>query len=234
MRGTKSEPRLTDHQERQLLKAGAAAIDSDFPNPERRGCPMPETVRNLARRRIPLEATGDLVDHVATCSPCFDTYNRYRRQRRLVRVAAPALIGAFVLLGLAVAWRHLTVHDVNSQPQVARVPDSPILHATIDYRESSPSRSLDQVHPKKTPTAPKALLNLTVLLPFGTEDGQYAIEVRNSMGRAVKTASGVAQWDGSAEILTAALDLRGLPAGNYMLAVRKAEASWHSYPLVLE
>jgi len=217
-----------------LLKAAAAAIESYFPNPDRRGCPPPDTVRQLARRRIPLPETGELVDHVATCSPCFQVYNRYRRPK-LARVIGTTVLATIVLISLALVWRYRTAHEFTSPPQIAHVPAAPILSAMSDYREASPTRSTDvQVARTETPRLPTSLLNLTILLPFGTEDGQYAIQIRGSNGDPVSTASGTAQWSGTAEALAAKLDLRHLPAGAYSLAVRKGEASWHSYPLILE
>ena len=46
-------------------------------------------------------------------------------------------------------------------------------------------------------------LDLAVLLPLGTEDGEYSIEVRNAWGEVVVQAVGRARWNGTAEMLAA-------------------------------
>lgn len=235
MSSPKPERQLTRRQERLLLKAAAAAIESDYPNAERRECPAGETVRHLAKRRIPLEATGELVDHIATCSACFDAYCRYRRQRKFARAAGTTLLATILLLSLTLVLRHRSAYDFSPQKPIMRMPVAPILSATIDFRKSSPTRSSDsESTPTGTAVLPNAVVNLTVFLPFGGEDGEYVIEVRSPSGDAIRTTSGTAKWDGTNETLTAVLDLRQLAPGNYLLALRKGEASWRSYPLVLE
>ena len=232
----KPEPYFTHRQERQLLRAVAEEIQSEFPNLERRGCPAADAIHQLARRRISLIEADDLVDHIVSCAPCFDTYKRYR-SRRFARVGGLTLsaLVILILIGMAVLWHNRTTHGNRPNQQTAHVPAPPIFNASIDYREIAPTRSPDvQVSPARTPRLQRALLNLTILMPFGSEDGEYAIEIRGLAGDPMVATSGVAKWTGVAEVLSVRLDLLSLAAGEYTLALRRSGASWHSYPLILE
>jgi hypothetical protein len=230
-----SEPIITDRQERQLLKALSAAIRSELRNPDRRGCPTVAAVRQLARRGLSVDDTGDLVDHVATCAHCFEAYMQYRRRRRIARVGGPVVAFVTALIGLAVFWHLWAPINSTRHPQTAHFPIPPILKASIDYREGSPTRSPDvPAGAARTPRLQMELLDLTILLPFGTEDGQYAIEIRSSSGKTMMKASGAMQWNGTAEAVTVKLDLRQLSPGDYTIALRSGDASWRAYPLILE
>src|SRR5580658_7211921 len=73
-------PKVGRMKETDLLKAATEALSSDFANPERTGCPEASTLEAIAERRLSLPDIDDLVDHIATCSPCFTAYNVYRKQ----------------------------------------------------------------------------------------------------------------------------------------------------------
>jgi hypothetical protein len=221
-------------QEKRLLNAAAAAIGMDFPNPERLGCPEPYAIRDLAYRQTPLMETGELVDHIATCAPCFDAYSLFRRRRRLSRAGGTIMLAAGVL-AFALLWHHALSPIPHPQLPAAGTAAPPVERATLDYREISPTRTVEpHLHIDKAPDLPKANLDLTILLPLGTEDGEYLVEVRTLSGDVVSHAMGRAEWNGSAETLATKLDLRNLGAGRYSLALRATVSSWHVYPLNLQ
>jgi hypothetical protein len=80
----------------------------------------------------------------------------------------------------------------------------------------------------------RALLNLTIKLPIGTEDALYTVQFRSSNNKTVVEAVGDATWDGTAEALKIRTDLRTVPAGVYTLAIRSANSSLRLYSVVLE
>jgi hypothetical protein len=235
MEGHRAEQHLTRSQEKRLLRAAAAAIKTEFPNLERCGCPELAAVRNLAQRRIPLPETGDLVDHIATCALCFDAYTRFRRRRRAVRVGGPILAFVVCMIVLALLWPHRASPVPIRPPLIAELPTVPVRKATLDYRGTSPTRSAEsQYRPGEAPRLPRAVVDLSILLPIGTEDGAYSVELRASSTRAVIRANGTAKWDGRAETLATRVDLRQLAAGEYALALRKDGSSWRTYRVILE
>ncbi len=225
---------LSRSEEKKLLGAAAAAVETDFPNPERIDCPEPRSVRDLARRRIPITETAGLVDHIATCAPCFDAYSRFRRQCKRVRAGSVVVVAVTGILALTL-WRpHVSSLFPYRQPTAMVNPSTPSETATVDFRELSPTRSAEpQRHNPQTPRLRNVKLDLTVLLPFGTEDGEYSIEVRNASGEVVVQAVGRARWNGTAETLATKLDLRNLPAGRCTMALRASGSAWHVYPLIL-
>jgi hypothetical protein len=232
MARNRTEQHLTKRQEKALLRAATAAVRTGFPNPERYGCPEAKVIQNMADRRVSLPETRELVDHIATCSPCFAAYNRYRRQYRARRVAVPIVV-IVCLLALALVWSYRSPRT-SPRHRVER-PAASVLMATIDYRAASPTRSTEpQRSPETTPHVQKVLLNLTILLPFGSEDGKYSIALLDPTNEPVAQADGTARWNGTAEVLTAEIDLRQLAPGEYTLALRSGGASYRKYRLILE
>ena len=75
--------KVTRGQERRLLEIASEAVKSDFPNPERLGCPGSAALEAIARHDVSFSEAEDVVDHIATCAPCFAEYTGYRRRSRL-------------------------------------------------------------------------------------------------------------------------------------------------------
>src|SRR3954471_20354065 len=85
------------------------AILREFPNPERKGCPGQESLRELANRPRP---TRDAVwEHVTHCSPCYQEFLGLRtqvkaelqRQRRTVLRRRIAVAAVLVVLAGGIA-----------------------------------------------------------------------------------------------------------------------------------
>lgn len=231
----RNEPHFTERQETALLKAAAAAVREGFPNTEHPGCPELKIIRDLAHRRIPLDETGPLVDHIATCSPCFLAYNRYRNRYRSTRRIGPIVTVVVCLLALALTWWTRTPRiPVRHSSPLPMSPDT-VLRATLDYRTASPVRSSEPIGHQDTPQhLSKRLIDLVVLLPFGTEDGDYSIEIRGASGQVVVQAPASARWNGTAEELKTRIDCRPLAAGQYTFALQRPGSTWRTYELVLE
>ena len=58
------------------------------------------------------------------------------------------------------------------------------------------------------PTSCRALFDLSIDLPISLKDALYSVRFRNPFSRSVFNAVGTAAWDGSAETLVTAVDLR--------------------------
>ena len=112
----------------------------EFPNPERIGCPDPETLGGMSRRII--QMTQDQLHHVTHCSPCFQTFLAIRqemRQRRIVRFRIAAVACAAVLvLGAIIYWTGV----VRPTPpvQIASVTTP----ATLDLRPLTENRGVER------------------------------------------------------------------------------------------
>jgi hypothetical protein len=201
--------------ERRLIKIAGAALRENSANPERIGCPDPSAVEAAVRRRLNFPGLVDVVDHIATCAPCFEQYNR-QRQRLRIRNAGTAMLGCVVLLVLGFLWLHGPAKGPNYKEPIAKQVSAPVLIATLDYRSWT------------------ARLDLTIMLPIGTEDGGFTVQFRTSTNESVAEATGTATWDGTAEALKIRTDLRDVPAGRYNVAIQSRNSSVRLYPLVLE
>jgi hypothetical protein len=221
--------------ERRLLRIAAQSVKADFPNPERLGCPGSDSLKAIARRRISLTQADDVVDHIATCAPCFDEYADHRRRHRVRVIGVPALAFAAILVAIFVVWRFVPAHQL--PPQVARESPGPVLKATLDFRNRTVERSdrTQSPNPAETPHLRRALVDVTVKLPIGTEDGRYSLQLRTGLDQPVVNTTGTVTWDGSAETLTSRVDLRSLAPGEYTLGIRRnGGSSWRIYSVILD
>src|ERR1035441_993898 len=89
--------------EKRLVKMLGEATRRDCPNPERLDCPSPDAVNAVVMRDLSFPDFDDIVDHIATCAPCLEEYNRRRHRNRLRKASAVVLACASLLL-LALFW----------------------------------------------------------------------------------------------------------------------------------
>jgi hypothetical protein len=225
---------FTRREERRLLELATDYVRSGFPNPERLGCPGSEALKSIAARHLEFPEAEDIVDHIATCTPCFVEYNAIRRRsrRRLVGGTALCCVVGLLLVGLIL---RLATPTRPQNETVAHLPPTAI-KAVLDFQNRTVVRSDERQSPNE-PAAPhlkRSLLDLSINLPIGVEDGLYSVQFRNRFGQAVVNAEGTAAWNGSAEALTTAVDLSNLPPGAYTLAVRHGNTAWREYAVILD
>jgi hypothetical protein len=77
-------------------------------------------------------------------------------------------------------------------------------------------------------------LNVTILLPVGSEPGTYEVQVLDSELRSRVTASGQAEIKNYITTLQTTLDLQSLPPGVYQLALRRQGDEWRMFPASLK
>ena len=229
-------PKFERRNETDLLRVATEALPSDFPNPERLSCPEASTLQAIAGRRLSVPDVDDVVDHIATCSPCFTAYSAYRREHRsrsYRRRSAAAVIVLTVVISSWYLGRKALSPTQRSPQQISEVTP---LTAVLDFRNSTAQRS-DQTplpRPQEAPHLRRSLLNLQIQLPLGTEDGSYALQFRNNTGGIAAESTGTAKWDGTTETLSARIDLRTVEPGQYTLAVRRGAASWRQYSVFVD
>jgi len=98
--GDKHSPGLPARRaEKRLVKMASEALRG-LPKPERIGCPSSSALEAVVARRLAAPDFDNVVDHIATCAPCFGEYNRQRQRYRL-RNAGAVVLGCAALLVLA-------------------------------------------------------------------------------------------------------------------------------------
>jgi hypothetical protein len=225
------------HQEKSLLRNAAQIARSAFDSPRRAGCPGAETLKLLAQRSSSIADSPDLIDHIATCSPCFVEYSQYRtaHKRRLIVWSSLASAAILVIFFLFVRVRMLP-SNLSSAPQNEITREAKPLDRTLDLRLSGVPRG-DTHEPlaKQLPRLPRGDLALSIYLPTGSESGIYEIALVNASRHRVLTASAEATLQNYIEVLPARFDLKMIPAGRYELLIRRSEApQWNSYLVEIE
>jgi hypothetical protein len=217
--------------ERLVKAARRVLLGGGYPNPERVGCPGSEVLKGLAERTIDLAKAKDWVLHLGCCSPCFAEYTEFRKQaqrRKAFELAFASVALVALIVGGVWLWRAHRFPGIGGKPTVAAV-----MQVTLDLRnwmvfrgEQPPSAHSGPVH------LPRGRLDLTVLLPVGSEAGNYKLQIATELGKPLVNATGTAviRKDG-VTALKVKLDLSSLKPGDYVLGIGQVEVEPHAYPL---
>ena len=108
------------------------------------------------------------------------------------------------------------------------------LRAELDLRKYSVTRSEQAQTPPPPLSLQRGRLNVTILLPVGSEPGLYEVQLLDSELRSLATASGQATITNYITTLQTTLDLQPLPPGIYQLALRRQGDGWQMYPASLK
>jgi len=241
-------------EERELREALRESYATDFPNPERQGCPEKSKLNALARRRV-FPEVQEVVSHISHCSPCSqeltELIRQYKSRQWVYRVAAVGLI----VVGIA-AWaswklmRNQGTHMpepppiVKTPPEPAPLGPSPVPSSVqeqksaelqvvvLDLRKRGVTRGENDKQEGDL-DLPKGRLKLSIYLPIGSEEGDYEVRISGQHNQ-VLTAKGKAAMQNHLNVLTVQLDTSTFEAGKYSLAIRQAGWGWNRYPLQLK
>lgn len=236
MVGNNPSHSLSRRQEKILLKAAKNAARTEFENPDRVGCPNSKTLGLLARRHPAVDASPDLIGHIATCSPCFVEYSQLRSAHKLrVRVSYTLASLAAVLI-LTVAITRFTESPVG-QPAISQKQMSgsrePSLQLVLDLRMRGQTRS-DQPGGDARIRVPRRSLSLSIYLPVGSEKGDYEVALVDPSEQVLRNENGTAEFRDFIAVLAVRMDLTGLPRGPYQVRIRRLKGPGNVYPLWLE
>jgi hypothetical protein len=214
------------------------AILREFPNPERKGCPGTEVLRELANRSHPVRDAH--WEHVTHCSPCFREFLDLRaevkqrleleRRRAIRRRTALAAIGVAVAGGGIAAYE--VFHRVGLRPSEGL---GPYQAALLDLRDASTTRGAEGQRRSTQPhVLPAKRLDLTILLPVGSEPGPYEVQFLKDVDKPLLNASGGATVENGITALRAKLDLSRENPGTYLIGLRQRPSDWTFYPVALQ
>src|SRR4029079_16798356 len=103
--------------------------------------------------------------------------------------------------------------------------------ARLDLRNCSAVRGEEEPPPPEPLSLPRGRVQVTILLPVGSEPGAYELQVLDSDLHARTLATGVAQLEDHVTTLRATTDVGLLTAGPYQLAIRHEGEQWRLFPL---
>jgi len=215
----------------RLKKQLQDSILRDYPNPERKGCPEGEVLKELAAR--PLDETIEDDPHwlhVTHCSECYrqflalnmDFRRRAKARRAIARWGLAAAGAVVIAVGVFFATRQGAV--VSPRPQNAELAYSKQI---VDV--PSMSRSVDGGVTKPIILERKPV-ELTIQLPVGSKAGAYEFQLRKEDQPVVSTFSDAAIRNGTTTF-TVKLDLSQREPGTYSMYVRRLPWDWNYYPV---
>lgn len=170
---------------------------------------------------MPLSQAEAHLDHLSSCSPCYQDFLRlqadYRRRRaRMVFAVAASVL---IVVGLA-TWAMLHRHN---NEQTAR--------AVVDLRDRSFARGTEPP-PNETPIEiGRDVSRLDIYLPLGASDGAYDLRVTTAKGDLLFSGTAVATVEAGITSLRVNPNLSSVSPGLYVLQLRKTGSEWTSYPL---
>jgi hypothetical protein len=228
-------PQSADNGDLQFQRDIDEVFSRANPNPNRVGCPPYETLVRLARREQPI---GDpAYEHLAKCSPCFREFRALQAQS-VNTAAAPSradrrlmVAGVAAGLALAVAAGWWFTRDVGRSPSPQNVSTSSAdLRTEVDLRRFAVLRSEQAPADVEPVSLPAGVVELTLLLPVGSEPGAYDVQVLDSDLRSQTEAAGNGAIENFVTTLRVRVDLGRLKPGRYQLAVRRQGDSWRMFP----
>ena len=207
------------------------------PTQNREGCPPRQTLVELAARA---RAVGDpAYRHLSNCSECYREFRALQdnptvrtattlaaSRVRLIALAATAVLA----VGLGGMWFALNRVPARGLPVAVRQPPAAELRAELDLRKFVVMRSDQTAEPAPPVLLPVGLVDLTLLLPVGSEPGAYDIQLLDSDLKSRAAARGDAALQNYVTTIRATVDLRAVPAGAYQLAIRRQGDDWRMFP----
>lgn len=204
-----------------ILRQGLA---TEFPNPERIGCPGSALLKGIAQGKVSLTEAEPWLDHLGSCSPCFLEFKEFRRQSVIQRrrVLTWAVASAAVLLFAVGGWLWVRArHSVEATDT-----------AVLDLRERSVARGQTQAEAGQAPLEiPRSVKYLIIDLPIGSKEGPYDVGLLTETGDLLLHSTGAADLHDHITELRVDVDLSSIRKGTYFLGVRQAGLEWTRYPI---
>ena len=209
------------------------AILSEYPNPDRMGCPGNAVLKELAIG--PSEGNFEQDprwQHLVHCSECYREFLAFRAgvraDRKARRARSQVMLGAALLVtvvGLSLGVRELRQANRPHNPELA-------FRARVVYLEGV-SRSAEGSGDTKPLVFDREPEELTIRLPLTSPEGTYAIQIERSPDKPLISATGQAKMENDATAFTVKIDLSKLEPGGYVLCVRRVPLQPVCHPVVV-
>jgi hypothetical protein len=210
-------------KENRVLDLLTKGLSREFPNPQRVGCPDSAVLRGIAFRKLRLSEVESWLEHLSSCSPCFQEFTELRKQATSQRRRTQAWFAVAAVLIFAVAgWLWVRTQHAVQPPETA----------VLDLRDLSVARGQN---PSQTDQRPleihRSAKHLILDLPIGSKEGAYDLALLSDTGGQIIAASGTAQLQDHVVSLRADVDVSSVKPGLYFLALRQPGLEWTRYPV---
>src|SRR5271157_4340821 len=216
-----SEQEEFNKEEKCVLDLLTQGLSREFPNPQRVGCPDSAVLRGIAFRKLRLAEVEPWLEHLSSCSPCFQEFTELRKQAASQRRRTQFWLAAAAVLIFAVAgWLWMrTQHSVQ-----------PAETAVLDLRELSVARGQNPTEADQRPLElHHSARHLILDLPIGSKEGAYNLTLLSESGNQIWSTSGTAELRDHNVSLRVDVDVSGVQPGLYFLALRQPGVEWTRY-----
>jgi len=224
-RAVLTEEQEFSREEKRVLDLLARGLSREFPNPQRVGCPGPAILKSMALHKLPLSEADPWLDHLASCSPCFQEFTEIRKRQTSQLRRTPMWLAAAAMVLLAFAgWLW-----VRSRPsgQTAAVVVLDLRGRATVRGENPPETSQPALE------VPRNARSLNLELPIGSNEGTYDVALLDPSGAELFRASATAKLEDHIVVLRANVDLAGISPGSYFLGVRQPGLEWTRFSIRL-
>ena len=197
------------------------AILSEYPNPERKGCPGEAVLKELATRPFDenLESNPHW-QHVTHCSECYREFLGFRaeakREAKAGRIRNRLVVAASLVIGFVGVVFGLREFNQANRPRNAEL----TFRRRVVYLEGV-TRSAEGTGETKPLSFEREPEELTIRLPLASPEGTYEIQVEKMAGNPLLTANGQAKMGNGITAFTVRLDFSKLEPGDYFMCVRR-------------
>jgi hypothetical protein len=178
-------------------------------------------LEGIASHRIPLSEAEKWLDHLGSCSPCFQEFaairNRCRRQRGLKWGGALALLAVALVLWFSLRW-----HQPGTET------------AVLDLRGYSEQRGEQNLSGQPPFQLRRSTKHLVVYLPIGSKEGSYDFALLGERGEELLSGSGTAQIENHIVVLRDQINAARVPPGSYFFGVRQNDMEWTRFPITVK
>ena len=214
-----------------------------YPNPTRNGCPDAQVLGSMAAKSIPRE--NPVWEHLWKCSPCFGEFVKLRdaraaRERRnqiIIWGSLAAILLIAVTLGLNhFIFGHYSGGSGQNEPNRYEAAVFNFEGADAERVVRGAAEPPPMEHPpSKSQRLPAKIIDLTVYLARGSDDGEYQlqfVDVQNAVRASVAAKAAI---DKGLTSFTVVIDLSKFAPGEYSVRSRKLlNGSWHTSRVIVE
>ena len=220
---TLSDREEFDKDEKRILDVLTRGLSREFPNPDRVGCPDSAVLRGIAFRKLRLAEVDQWLNHLSSCSPCYQEFTDLRKKAASQRRRTQVWFAVAAVLILTVAgWLWVRTRQQVQPPETA-VLDLRGLSVTRGENPNSTTQPSLELH--------KSAKHLVLDLPVGSAEGTYDVALLSDTGTQLLNATGTVQLQNHVVVLRAEVDLGNVRPGAYFLALRQPGLEWTRYPV---
>jgi len=142
-------------------------------------------LRGIAFRKLRLPEVDRWLEHLSSCSPCYQEFTELRKGATSQRRRTQAWLAAAAILIFAVAgWLSVRTQHAAQPPETA----------VLDLRELSVARGQNPARTNQHPLEiSRSAKHLILDLPIGSNEGGYDLALLSESGDQIQSASGSAQ-----------------------------------------